>query len=152
MLRRSDIAEEVIQDVYLWLWEHRETLEVHGTIRSYLYGAVRNRALALLRHDRLEEQCATEFLAEGASPGEGEEVVPPDVALERAELAAALTRALETLSPRVRQVALLRWRDKLSRAEIATALGVAVPTVNNQLTAAARALRALLAEYRSESE
>jgi RNA polymerase sigma-70 factor (ECF subfamily) len=145
MIESSDAAEDIVQDVFIWLWEHRETLEVRGTLRSYLYGSVRNHTLTALRRARLEERCAIDFLYAPTLPGAGTGAIRPDTAIEQQELAQALARALEQLTPRVRQVALLRWRDQLSRSEIAVVLGVALPTVNNQLTLAARVLRQLLA-------
>ncbi len=146
----DDLTQDVVQDVFVRLWELRETLEIQSTLQSYLYGGIRNRAISALRHRQVQERCVTDFLTESMTPGLGVKFVSPDVAMERQELADALALALNSLSLRVRQVALLRWRDKLSRAEIAAVLGVAVPTVNNQLTAAAKALRPLLHSHRSE--
>lgn len=145
MIESADTAEDVVQDVLAWLWEHRTTIEVRGTLRAYLYGSIRNQVISVLRRVRLEERCTTEFLTSSVPVAMGISISRPDVAIEHQELAQALTRALDQLSPRVRQVALLRWRDRLSRPEIAMILGVALPTVNNQLTVAARVLRRLLA-------
>lgn len=146
----TDLTRDIVQDVFVRLWDIRASLEIRGTLQSYLYGSVRNRAISMLRHAQVEEQCVLDFLHDSATPWQGERILPPDIALERQELAVKMTEALATLSPRVRQVALLRWRDKLSRPEIAAILGVSVPTVNNQLTTAARILRPLLMDQRSE--
>ena len=147
MLHEADLANDIVQDVFVWLWEHRTTVRPQGTLRSYLYGAVRHRALHVLRRARMEEACAFQLDPAFGIPGMGVPEPGTAAATERRELAAALTRALLTLSPRVRQVALLRWRDRMSRAEIAGIMGVAVPTINNQLTQAARLVRSLLADY-----
>lgn len=148
MVHDRDTARDIVQDVFSDLWQRRAEREIRTTLQGYLYGSARNHTLVVLRRARLEEQCAIEFLASDVPVGVGERIVPPDIRLEHQELASALVQALATLSPRVRQVALLRWRDRLSRPEIAAALEITVPTVNNQLTTAARVLRRLLAEQR----
>jgi DNA-directed RNA polymerase specialized sigma24 family protein len=48
-LRESDVAEEVVQDFFAWLWIHRHELSPQHGLRAYLFGAVRNRALNVLR-------------------------------------------------------------------------------------------------------
>jgi len=152
MLHEGDLADDIVQDVFVWLWEHRTMVRPQSTLRSYLYGAVRHRALHVLRRARMEETCALQLDPAFGLPGMGVPEPGTAAAVERRELAAALTRALSTLSPRVRQVALLRWRDRMSRAEIAAIMGVAMPTINNQLTQAARLVRALLADYLPTAE
>jgi len=146
----SDISVDVVQDVFMQLWERRRHTEIRTTLQGYLFGSARNHLLMVLRKRRLEDRYASDFLIRDVLPGVGSPALPPDVQVERQELALALQRALDTLSPRVRQVALLRWRDKLSRAEIAEVFGVSVATIHNQLTVATRALRPLLAEQMSK--
>lgn len=48
--RSAPTAEEIVQDVFLTLWDRRETLDVDADIRVYLAAAVRNRAHDLSRH------------------------------------------------------------------------------------------------------
>lgn len=152
MLESPDAAEDSVQDVFVWLWEHRATVKVQGTLRAYLFGSVRNHVISVLRRAGLEMRCTTEFLQTGTPVAMGNHALRPDARIERQELAQALNKALNQLSPRVRQVALLRWRDQLSRSEIAMIMGVALPTINNQLTVAARTLRGLLAEEKKVQE
>ena len=45
MVRRRDVAEEVVQEVMLALWQKRDTSIVEDSLRSYLFRATRNRAL-----------------------------------------------------------------------------------------------------------
>ncbi len=44
-VRSAEIAEELVQEVFLALWRNRADWEVSGSVRAWLYGAVRNRAL-----------------------------------------------------------------------------------------------------------
>ena len=50
----ADASQDVVQDVFARLWEHRQTLHVRGSVRAYFYSAVRNRALNVRRHDAAE--------------------------------------------------------------------------------------------------
>lgn len=152
MMRDPHVADDIVQDVFAWVWEHRATLRPKHTFRSYLYGAVRHRALHLLRRTRVEDAGVMRIDPAAGVPGMGTPQASALTATERRELGAALTQAFMALSPRVRHVALLRWRDRLSRAEIAAIMGVTVPTVNNQLTHAARIVRALLGDHDPTSE
>jgi RNA polymerase sigma-70 factor (ECF subfamily) len=149
-VRRSisdpDVAADIVQDVFTELWERRATVVVRTTLQAYLYGSARHHVLRKIRRTQLEDRCTVEFLATDTPPGIGNAPPRPDTLLERHELNVTLARALETLSPRVRQVALLRWRDRLSRAEIAAVLGVSVATVRNQLTTATAVLRKILTD------
>lgn len=142
-----DAAQDLVQDVFAHVWENRTTLFVRGGVRSYLYTALRNRALDIRKRERFEAVGWSE--QEGRpSPGVAHPSYAADAALYRREIADRVAAALNALSPRVRETALLRWHDGLSRPEIAAIMGVAVPTINNQLTTAARVVRALLADLR----
>ena len=44
-LRSRDDAEEVVQDLFLWIWDHRHEWNAPGGVRSYLFKSVRNRAI-----------------------------------------------------------------------------------------------------------
>ena len=48
-----DVAEELVQAVFLRIWEHRATWEPTTGVRAYLFAACRNHALGALKHDRL---------------------------------------------------------------------------------------------------
>src|SRR5687768_14056949 len=52
--RSVDLAEEAVQLVFARMWEKRAALPGSGSIKSYLYKAVRNQALNLMRHEGVE--------------------------------------------------------------------------------------------------
>ena len=52
---RSDIAEEIIQDLFYILWRDREKIQITRTLKGYLYSAVRNRSLLYCRRRKLDE-------------------------------------------------------------------------------------------------
>jgi len=140
-----DLADEVVQEVFVTFWMQREQLVIRSTLRGYLFTAVRNRALNTVRDARgraaRDANAAADMALDSAiGPDDGD--LSPETAPEI--VATAVRDAVATLPERVRQAALLRWQDGLSRAEVAQVMGVSVPTVNNQLTVAARRLREAL--------
>jgi RNA polymerase sigma-70 factor (ECF subfamily) len=133
----SDAAEEIVQDVLWSLWERRVTLEVHESIRAYLFSAVRYRALNDLRNRRHR---AT-LLEREAGAFDTAEWSIADRTTEIADLVAHLRRAVAALPAGRRHVLSLRWDHGLSYAEIATVLGSSVKAVENQLNRTLNQLR-----------
>jgi RNA polymerase sigma-70 factor (ECF subfamily) len=117
------VAEELVQDVFLAIWQGRGAWRVRTSLRSHLFAAVRSRALNLLTH-----QSASGEWEQAESPAES-----PHEAVERADVENALRSAIEALPESCRNVARLRWRDQLSCAEIAEVLDAEVNAVENEI-------------------
>ena len=52
MLKDGDLAEEMVQNVFLKLWERREDLNVQISVKAYLYKMVRNACLNYFKHNK----------------------------------------------------------------------------------------------------
>lgn len=148
--RSRDAAEEVVQDVFVWLWEHRATVEPPTSVAGYLHAAVRNRALNVVRHQaaelRLHERQAREA-APGAAP---RAFARPDAIVEAHDLRDALARAIDGMPLRCREVFILARNAQLTYAEIATVLELSPKTVEIHMSRALAILRARLASWRGE--
>jgi RNA polymerase sigma-70 factor (ECF subfamily) len=139
------VAEELVQDVLLRIWQQRERWTVTGTVAAYLYGAVRNEALGHLRHAKVERKWQ-ERRAADPHPAFSQ-AHQADELVRGAELAAAIDRAIAHLPARCREAYLLRRQHHLSYAEIAGVMNVTPKTVEIHIGAALKALRASLAEW-----
>ena len=133
-------AEDLVQDVFTSIWAGRLRLDVKGSLRIYLFAAVRNRALNLRKHQLVErdwerDEALPEVRLLHRAPPQ------PDDALEHEERSGRLRAALEALPERCRLVMQLRWHDQLSHAEIAQVMGISVKGVERQLVRGLRALR-----------
>lgn len=146
MLRRRDVAEEVVQEVLLALWQRRDTLVVEESLRSYLFRATRNRSLNHLRHAAIERRAEPELSA--IEPLEA----PAPSGLVDEEIQAALRSAISELPPRCREVFELSRVHGLRYAEIASTLGISVKTVEAQMGKALRVLRERLAPWLPDPE
>ncbi len=135
MLRQRDEAEEVAQEVMLELWNRRAQLDPDLPVQSWLFRAVRNRALNVVRHRKVLAAAEPLVTALATAPA------PTDEGVTERELAAALHEALSTLPPRCREVFHLSRAEGLRNAQIAERLGISVKGVEAQMARALRALR-----------
>jgi RNA polymerase sigma-70 factor (ECF subfamily) len=146
-LRSRELAEELVQDLFLGLWTHRQKWVLTRALRSYLYGALRNRITSYrrtnaARHElRQSEGDSTSLLAWQTSSGATDDLV------SETDLLHALDRAVEALPPRCRETFLLVRQQRLSYAEAASVLGVSVKAVEMNMLRAFQALRRHLADW-----
>ena len=132
-VRSRDVAEELVQSVFLWIWEHHATWEPTGGVRAYLFAACRNQALGVLKHERVVSRIARRAIQEGIPLGIAGARLGPDEELQAAQLADAFRAAIDLLPERRRLAVILRWQQQMSHAEIARVMGISVKTVEVQL-------------------
>ncbi len=137
-----DRARDVVQDVFLTLWERRQDWILHGSLKSYLYQAVRNRALNASRNRATRRRA---YEAHGQHRGRVDHRTAEDQACYH-QLSAAIRRSIDELPPRRRMVFLLHRHHDLTYAEVAQTMGIARKTVENQMGRALKFLRERLHE------
>ena len=142
LLGSREMAEDVVHEVLLHVWQGRERFDFQDPL-AYLYRAVRNRIISDRRHRLVHDRVVADIGEMGNSASDAADHV------EGEDLARAAARAVDTLPPRCRLVFTMRREQGLSYAEIAQVLDISVKTVENQMTRAAKLLRARLAGYLS---
>jgi RNA polymerase sigma-70 factor (ECF subfamily) len=159
-----DVAEELVQDVFLAVWGTRATWEVSTRVRAWLYASVRHLALNHLRHERVVARTIGAGAWAGAHdsrPGgktSGAQQLEPmamgtgpmdqQLVLEAEELAKAVGRAIADLPERRRIAMTLRWKHDMSSLEIARVLGTTPEAVRTLLVRARADLASLLERAR----
>ena len=138
----AEAAQDLVQDLFLRLWDSRGPRDASRLTRPYLYVAARNRALKYLRHRRVVAAWIARAASEEIPPSD----TPEDLCL-RGELDEAVQQAIAQLPARCRAIFVLRRREQLSYREIATRLGISLGTVKSQMWRATLRLRARLAPY-----
>jgi RNA polymerase sigma-70 factor (ECF subfamily) len=139
-LQSPVLAEEVVHDVFMRLWQKRGELQLRESLKAYLYGAVRFRSISMLRKQAGAEERLAKVEREQLA-GTAYAVNEGPIEIERRELIDAIERALAELPPRCRNAVILRWQREMSYAEIAEAMGISIKAVEAHLTRAAKRLR-----------
>jgi RNA polymerase sigma-70 factor (ECF subfamily) len=139
-----DTAEDIAQDVFARIWEQHTTWKPTVSVRAYLFGAARHRALDVLKHRQVYDRYAISVIpdiqiAENPSA---------DTALEISAELAALRRAVVALPERRRAALSLRYQLGLSHAEVGVALGVTAKAAKELIVRTIDALRTELKTLR----
>ncbi|HZS59751.1 MAG TPA: RNA polymerase sigma-70 factor [Gemmatimonadaceae bacterium] len=145
-VRSEAEAEELVQEVFLKVWNIRSDWDVHSSLRRYLIAAARHLALDHCRRQRMMHRWATRLRGSEERPAMGT-LPSAHQHVAEAELRTVLRRVIDRLPAKCRQVAILRFERQMSRAEIADALGVSLKTVERHIARALRGIRAPLARY-----
>ena len=142
LVHRTEIAEELVQDVFIYLWEKRESLRITSSVSAYLFRAVRNRSLNHLKSRAARYDWAAP-VEEHHRPTEAS---PADT-LQFSQLNEALEHALQKLPQKCLLIYSLSRYEELTYREIAEQLGVSVKTVEYHMGQALKYLRQYLAPY-----
>ena len=147
LLHDRELVEDLVQGVFCELWEKREKLEIHDSLNAYLYRAVYNAALNLLKHEKVKLSFV-EFVNRHTIREENNTEHFFDRE-EQGYLLDELNRAINTLPDQCREIFLLsRFAGKKSM-DIANSLNISVRTVETQLYRAMKHLRSELAHLRN---
>lgn len=146
--KSSETAEEVVDDVFAWLWDHRDTWHPPTTIRAYLFRAVRNRALNAVASVksvmRIEDAAALEEMPVAMGQGPARQ----DDLMETHEIDAAIQAVLDALPAQARAVVAFRWQQGMSWEEVAEATGLSADAARMKHARALHILRARLPHLR----
>ena len=140
--RAQDMAEEVVQETFVRVWERRRHLRLDTSPRAYLYRVLRNLIADDFRRRRLRERFS--FILGVGTP---EQPPSPIALLEGSEFATAAQRAIAALPERRRDVFILAHLHGLSYREVGETLGITPRTVANHMTLALTQLRTSLAPF-----
>ncbi|MDX1548370.1 MAG: RNA polymerase sigma-70 factor [Rhodothermales bacterium] len=141
----ADAAYDVLQDVFLKLWQVRARLDPARSLKALLYQMTRNTALNLLRYRRRHAADALD----DALPVPAETPDAPD-ALDADALERLLRGWIDELPPRRREAFVLSRYVGLSHQEIADAMDLAPKTVNNHIVLALQHLRSRLGTHQPD--
>ena len=151
LLNNAALAEEVVDDVIFYLWEHRQEVEIRYSIRAYLMRAVRNRCLNELQlQSHREELHISSFLSPESMDFLDSLFVdnkqPLGMLLEQ-ELEEELKRSIDELPLECRKFFYKSRFEQKKYEEIATELGISVNTVKYHIKNALAFLQRRLGSY-----
>ncbi len=136
MLRDRDEAKDVIQEVFTRFWYKRSTIDLTGSLKSYLYKAVTNRIRDIILHEKVvkrHEESLQSFIDKG-------EFITDNWIRER-ELIALIEQEVSKLPLKMREVFELSRSQNKSYSEIASELQISENTVKKHISKALKKLR-----------
>ena len=135
-VRNESLSEEIVQDVYIYVWNNRKKIKIHNSVRAYLFTASKNKGINHIRNEKVRNT-ALHKLKDYI-----QDYVPqPDEILQEQEFQKILNEATEKLPPRCREIFLLSRKHGYTNEKIAAELNISPKTVENQMTIALRKMR-----------
>ncbi|MEI6275701.1 MAG: RNA polymerase sigma-70 factor [Prolixibacteraceae bacterium] len=140
---RKDIAEEIVSETFLKIWENRSSIIIHSSIKSYLFQAVCNNSLNYVRKLKSENKLELYFqdtqfnnigFVETVEEIEEKSLLMTDFSLE-------IEKAMSQLPPQQQKAFRLKRQDGKKIREIAQMMGLSVKTVEMHLSKATINLR-----------
>jgi RNA polymerase sigma-70 factor (ECF subfamily) len=132
-LNDSSLCQEVVNDVFMKIWEDAEKLTIESSLRSYVYRAVINRSINVLNKQKKEAKHLKELRYVQDETYELRQI-------EENELKIALYKAIEQLPDQCKRVFCMSRFEQLKQQEIADKLGISIKTVKNHITHALKQL------------
>lgn len=139
ILKRKELAEDAVSEVFVSVWEARRHLPDIENINAWLHRLTLNKSISLLRKESRWVSGSgkiTDLELNIADPG-------PESEYDR-ETIYRLNKAISELPPKCRHVLYLAKIEKMPYREIAHILGISVKTVSNHITYAMKRLTAIL--------
>lgn len=133
-------AEDIVQDLFVAVWEKNEKFLSYVSFRAFLYNSVRNTCLNRIKHRKVEEKYINYSLKHN------DEAQEEDYEVISEELYRRLFKAIDELPPRCREVFLLHLDGKKNE-EIATELHITLLTVKTQKKKAMHSIQEKMGKY-----
>ncbi|MCL7987027.1 sigma-70 family RNA polymerase sigma factor [Sphingobacterium sp. lm-10] len=149
-LRKLDDKEQamdVVQDLFVDLWQRRSMINITGNPQHYLVSALYHKIFQHFRKVGLNQKHIAHFKVLQTAADEGMDRVGEDDFEEHHALTIRhIDHSVEQMSPRMRTIFELKYYQSYSNQEIASLLGISNQTVKNQLSRSLDQVRKELAE------
>jgi RNA polymerase sigma-70 factor (ECF subfamily) len=135
-------AREVVQELFVYLWENKEKTKKIDSVQSYVYAALRFNSIRKFNAKTRNRIEIAEVPEEAWSVDFQDQV-------EYAELLQAVYKTIDLLPPQCRKIFMMSRFEKLTYQEIANILGISPKTVEVQISKALRNLHETFKKYHS---
>ncbi len=141
MVNDWDNAEELVQSLFLKLWERNDWVGIHTSVKSYLYRCIYNDSLNFLRRQKVHSRYQELTISSIGDSGDAAEK------LKLSEVETHLAKALNKLPEKCRAIFHLSRFEEMKYQQIADQLHVSVKTVEAHMVKALKILRKEMAEF-----
>ncbi|MEQ7801015.1 RNA polymerase sigma-70 factor [Pedobacter sp. ASV1-7] len=135
-LNNKDVAKDVVQDLFIKLWNNRDEFELKTSLNSYMYRSVLNGVLNIVKHDLIKEEYVNslQHMIDQSTEESDHKIREKDIEnLIEMEIAA--------LPQQMREVFIMRRKEYLSNKEVAEKLNISEQTVETHMKRALKVLR-----------
>ena len=136
-LKQEEDAEEIVQEVFVKIWESRGKIDVYLSFEAFLFTIAYNATISLLRK-RVSESKSREYLKSLQQIDSAEQVIDE---IQYNELNQKVQSLLNQLTPRQKEIFVLSRAEGLTHKEIADKLNISESTVNNHLVTTLKYLK-----------
>ena len=143
--KEQTMAEDAVGEVFLKLWEGRESIVIESSLKSFLFKSVYHQCLNVLKHVRVQNKYRDFFLHH--PPINEDEADYPLSSLIENEINDILNQTIEQLPEQCRKIFTMSRIDCMKHEEIAQELGISINTVRTQIHRALGKLRIALKDF-----
>lgn len=141
-LVKSEIdAQEILQDVFIKIWDNRQQIDTDKSFRSYLFKIAENKVYDLFRKISRDKKREEALLSIATS-----EYVHIEETILNKESTALLNKAIESLPPQRQQIFRLCKLEGKSYKEVSETLGISVSTISDHIVKATKSIRSYFEE------
>jgi len=140
VLRDQESCNDIIQEVFIWFWDHREHLKVNS-LKGYLISAVKYKVANYIRRGVVRDNYQAKVIKDQLDQ------TFPDELLELKQLKETIDKFVFELPERCQEIFNLSRNEHLSNKEISNKLGISEKTVENQINRALKPLRIKLGRF-----
>jgi RNA polymerase sigma-70 factor, ECF subfamily len=147
--KNKDTSKEMVQTAFLKLWENRSISEIKESVIAYLFRAVRNNCLNFIKHEQIVNrynESINKNLSELAEVLQISNENGLSIYLAN-ELESRINEAIESLPEQCREIFKMSRFEGLKHAEIAEKKGLALNTIQKQISIALDKLKNQLIDY-----
>jgi RNA polymerase sigma-70 factor (ECF subfamily) len=142
-VKSKEVSEEIVQEIFVSLWNKRETLQITVSLEAYLFGAAKFRILSYIRSERVHREYAANFTLFVAEHYDNSVVEMMDLK----DLQHSIETSIAQLPEKCRTAFRLSRIDHEPIPRIAGRMNISERTVENYLSQALKHLRVSLGQY-----
>ena len=134
-LKSKEQTEELVQDVFLKIWERRKKIKKESSLKSYLFTIAYHNMCRIFR----KKQIYLKFIEESGT--DEQSAIDSEEQMEHKVLLALVNQLIEKLPKKQKQIFIKSRREGKSTKEIAEEMNLAPGTVNNYISATLKYLK-----------
>lgn len=142
-LRGQKEAEDVVQDVFVSLWDRRNELNLQGSFAAYLHTSVRYKCIHYIEKNITRR----DYLVQLADVGVSSSSPNAEINLQLKEMQQAINSTVAKMPPKMQEVYKLSRQEHLSYKEISDCMNISVETVKKHIQHALRLIRKDIGPY-----